>query len=197
MSDADTIDLQKIENDARRVFGEDGLTYLFMGFLLFLVGLSFYDTAFAAFGGLAALLIFPVKALRERITYPRAGYVEFKAPEGLARGMAIFMALAIAFLVFIAFAANGRFQRYLPFIIAIVFAFSMYFGASMSGVRFRDWAVIGLMLISGAATTYLLGNWKTATAVQMWITAVLLIIMGAVDLIRFIRKYPVTKEIQA
>lgn len=191
---ADTVDLQKIEHDARRVFGEDGLTYLFMGVLLFLVGLSFYNEAFAAFGGLAALLIFPVKALRERITYPRVGYVEFSAPAGMARGMITFMVAAIACFVFVAFAANGRFQHLLPFFIAIVFSLSMYFGASMSGVRPRDWAVIGLMLVGGTATTLWIENWKMATAMQMWITAVLLIIMGTVDLVRFMRKYPVLEE---
>jgi len=191
---SNAVDLQKIEHAARRVFGEDGLTYLFMGVLLFLIGLSFYDEIFAALGGLAALLIFPVKALRERITYPRVGYVEFSAPAGMARGMITFMVVAIACLVFVAFAANGRFQHLLPFLIAIVFALSMYFGASMNGVRLRDWAAIGLMLVSGMATTLLIDDWRMATAMQMWITAVLLIIMGTVDLIRFIRKYPVIEE---
>ncbi len=194
MSSTNLVDLQRIEDKARRAFGEDGLIYLFMGFLLFLVGLSFYDARFAAFGGLAALLIFPVRALRERITYPRVGYVEFKADPGLARGIGLFAIGAVAVLTLIAFVNNGRFQQYLPLAIAILFSLTLYFGASMSGVRFRDWAVIGLMMASGIVMIFGVDHWKTATALQMWITAVLLIIMGAVDLIRFMRKYPITPE---
>ncbi len=185
------VNLQKIEQDARYAFSEDGLTYLFLGFLLALVGLSFYDSQFAAFGGLAALLIFPVKALRERITYPRIGYVEFSVPKNFGRGILGFMMGAIAVLVLVAFVANGRFRPIMPVIISISFGLAIYFATSMNGIRLRDWVVIGLMLMSGPLAAYFIESWRTATAVQMWITAVLLILMGTIDLIYFMNKYPV------
>ncbi|MCP5101125.1 MAG: hypothetical protein GY943_36730, partial [Chloroflexi bacterium] len=108
------VDLHNIERDTRRLFSEDGLIYLFLGILIALVGLGFYDTRLSVFGGLAALLYFPLKAARERITYPRIGYVEFTPPAGFGRGILTFLIIAVVTLSLIAFVGNGRFQSIMP-----------------------------------------------------------------------------------
>ncbi|MCP4357052.1 MAG: hypothetical protein GY796_03420 [Chloroflexi bacterium] len=189
---ADPVSLTQIEKDAHRTFNQDGLMYLFMGVLLAAVGLSFYDTRFGFLGGLVALLIFPFELFRRRITYPRVGYARFKPPDGFGRGILGFMVAAIAVLTFFAFFDNGRLAKYLPFIISIVMGLSFFFGASMQGLRLRDWAVIGLMIVSGVIAMVVFDDWHTAVAVQFWFIAVLLIIIGTVDLIRFLHKYPTT-----
>jgi hypothetical protein len=186
----DPVDLQKVERNARHRFSEDGLLYLFIGLLLAMVGLSFFDARFSMFGGLAALLFFPLKALRERITYPRIGYVEFKVAEGTGRGILGFAVVAVAFLTLVAFVGGGRFQAFMPLAISIIFGLSMYFGASVNGIRLRDWVIMAITLAGGLATALWIDNWRMATAVLMWLTAVLLILMGTIDLIRFMRKYP-------
>ena len=191
---SDSIDLQQVEQNIRHRVNQDGLTYLFMGLLLAMVGWSLWDGRFAAFGGLAVLLIFPLEWVRKWITYPRIGYVQFKLPEGFGKGILGFMAVVIAVLVGMIFVADGRYQRYIPIIISGIFALSLYFGASMSGIRLRDWVVIVFMVGSSFATVSFFDDWHRATAVQMWITASLLVIMGTVDLIRFLRGNPVIEE---
>ncbi len=191
---SDPVQLDQIEKDAHRTFNQDGLLYLFMSLLLAAVGLSFYDSHFNFLGGMVALLIFPMEWLRRRVTYPRVGYARFRAPEGLLRGMLGFMVVVIAILVFFAFAGNGRLAQYLPFVISIVMGLSFFFGASLQGMRLRDWLVLGLMIVSGVWAVFRFDDWHTAVAIQMWITAALLLLIGAVDLVRFLRTHPVVQD---
>lgn len=184
---SNTVDLQTVEKDARRASNQDGLVYLLLGLLMALVGLSLWDSHLAIFAGLAPLLIFVVEPIRRHITYPRIGFVQFSIPEGFGKGLLKFAAAAVVILLVVAFAFNGRFQLFLPIFIAVVFALSLYFGTSMSGIRVRDWVAIGLMLVSGVVVVFVFDDWHQATAVQMWITAGLLILYGIVDLVRFLR----------
>jgi len=188
---SDPVQLDQIEKEAHRAFNQDGLLYLFMSFLLAAVGLSFYDSRFGFLGGMAALLIFPMEWFRRRVTYPRIGYARFRAPEGFGRGILGFMVVAIAVLVFFAFAANGRLAPYLPLVVSIVMGLAFFFGASIQGLRLRDWVVIGLMISSGIGAVLVFDNWHTAVAVQMWITAALLFLIGAYDLLHFLTAHPV------
>ncbi|MCP4417457.1 MAG: hypothetical protein GY805_12605 [Chloroflexi bacterium] len=137
------------------------------------------------------MLFFPLKALRERITYPRVGYVEFFVPENFGRKKLGFLMVMTASLVLLAYVANGRFPI-MPIGFTILFGLILYFAASVkNGIRLRDWVVIGLALAIGGLATYLFENWRMGTAVQMWLMAVLFILIGTVDLIQFMHKYPV------
>ncbi|MCP4428844.1 MAG: hypothetical protein GY803_30530 [Chloroflexi bacterium] len=184
------IDLEKVEQDARRVFNQDGLIYIFMGLLLAMVGWSFSDTRFSGLGGLAALLIFPIEIVRRKVTYPRVGYAKFTPPGGLARGIIGFAVVAVAALIVVAFAGDGMFQKYMPMAISIVFALSFYFGASMTGLRWYSIVIIALILVGGWTATVLFEDWHWGTAVLFWFIAAILIPMGIVKLICFLRDYP-------
>ncbi len=133
------------------------------------------------------LFVFPAEWLRKRVTYPRIGYAKFQTPPGFGRGIGIFAAGAVVVLTVVALTV----PRVLSVLIGGVFGLSFYFGASMSGVRLRDWAVIGLMLGSGVVTAVIFNDWHTATAVQLCFVGSLLVLLGLVDLIRFVRKYPI------
>ncbi len=185
------IDLEKIERNARRVFNQDGLIYIFMGLLLAMVGWSFSNTRFSGLGGLAALLIFPIEIVRRRVTYPRVGYAKFALPKGLARGLIGLTVVAVAALTLVAFVGDGMFQQYMPIAISIVFALSFYFGISMEGLRWRSLAIIALILAGGGAVTVLFEDWHWGTAVLFWIVAVILIPVGAIKLICFMRDNPI------
>lgn len=183
---SDDIDLQQVEQNARRAFLQDGLVYLFLGLLLIVVSISFLNTELAWLGAFGAFLIFPVQVLRKRVTFPRIGYAKLETPPGMARGMLLFMLAAVIALSAVAFLAS----RLMPVVISIVFALAFYFGASLNGIRLRDWLIIGLILIGGVVTAVSFADWHMATAVQFWFTGALLVVMGAVDFIRFLRKYP-------
>jgi len=121
-------------------------------------------------------------------------YVKFSPPPGTARGILGFMVFAIAILTLAAFAGNGRFTQTLPIIISGIFGMSFYFGASTQGLRIRDWIVIALMVIGGVVATAVTTTWHRGMAVQLWIVAALLILLGAADLLRFLRTHPKTSN---
>jgi hypothetical protein len=191
---SEPVQLDQIEKDAHRTFNQDGLLYLFMSLLLAAVGLSFYDARFGFLGGMVALLIFPMEWFRRRVTYPRVGYARFRAPDGFVKGILGFTIVAIAVLVLFAFVRNGSFAQYLPFIISSIMGLSFFFGASLQGMRLRDWVVIGVMIVSGIWAVFRFDDWHTAVAIQMWITATLLLLIGAIDLVRFLKTHPVLED---
>ena len=188
------LNLQEVEQNARQVFNKDGLMYLFLGFMLIFAGFSFFDSRLGVLAGLSALLVFPLRGMRERITYPRVGYVKFLLPKHFERKKLGLMLAAVSTLVLLMYVANGRFPV-MPIGFAILLGLLLYFAASVKngGIRLREWVIIGLVLVSGALTTYFFEGWRTATAVHMWFMAAILILMGAFDLLQFIRKHPVQK----
>ncbi len=186
------LNLQEVEQNARQVFYRDGLMYLFLGFVLVFSGLSFYDDRFTIFVGLAMLLLFARNALRKRITYPRVGYVEFSMSKHSKRkklGLMLIGALAVGMF---SYWSNGRFPM-MPIGYSVMMGLLLYYSASVKrgGIRLRDWSIILLALASAIVATYLFEDWHTATAIQMWFMATFLIVIGAVELIQFMRKHPV------
>jgi hypothetical protein len=188
------VDLEQVEQDARQSFTRDGLIYLFLGSLLALLGLSFFNERLSWMGAMAVFLLLPIEAIRKRITYPRIGYAKFTAPKGEVRGIARFAIIAIVVLVLIALVSGGRYQRYLPAGFGIVLGLAFYFGFSMSGLTLRDGILVVLILGSGFVTGALFDEWRVATAVQFWVIAAITIPLGAYDLIRFMKENPVVGE---
>lgn len=191
---SDSLDLELVEKRIRRSVNQDGLTYLALAVILFCVGLSLLDNRLAVFAGLSALVMFPVESLRQRITYPRIGYVRFAVPSSTVRGILGFAALAVGVLTFFAFFAGGALINYLPLVISLVFVISVYGGLSMQGLRPRDRALLTIMVASGIIFTVLLDDWHRAAAAQMWLVVPLLILLGLVDLITFLRRYPIIPD---
>jgi hypothetical protein len=181
-----SMDLEQVERKARQSVNQDGILYFFMGLLLITVGVSFMIPPLSWIGILGILFVFPAEWLRKRVTYPRIGYAKFQAPPGLWRGMGLFAALAIVALIIAAFV----WPQIMSILVGGVFGLSFYFGASMSGIRLRDWVVIGLMLASGVITAVLFDDWHLATSVQLSLIGLILVLIGLIDLVHFIRTYP-------
>ncbi len=108
------LDLDLLEQQARRRFNVDGLLYVFLGLLLLILGLSFRNPATAWIAAFGAFLILPASALRKRYTYPRIGYAKFEMQPGVGRGILLFALVVMVALFILAFAGGGRFQPYLP-----------------------------------------------------------------------------------
>ena len=188
------LNLQNLERNARQVFNQDGIMHLFLGLAFVLTGLSFYDVRLGVLAGLAALLIFPARSLRERITFPRIGYVEFFAPRDIGRRKLTLMVAVVASFAVLLFVAKGRFPV-TPIGFGILLGLALGFSASTQyGIRLRDWLLIGAALASGVVGTYLFADWRMATAVTMWLLAGLLILVGAIELVIFLRQHQVLAQ---
>lgn len=184
------IDTQNLEKDARGMFSEDGLLYVFCGLLLLLIGAAFAVPALVPFVGFSAFLIYPVEILRRRLTYPRIGYARFAAPPGAVRGILVFAVLTAVALATLAFAGDGRFQRYLPLAFSIVFGLAFYFGMSAHGMHPGDWSIILVTFLTGLFTTWFYTDWHDSAAALFLFVGGVVLVFGLAKLAIFLHKYP-------
>lgn len=187
----DNLSLDRLEQKARQRFNVDGLLYVFLGLLLLVLGLSFRNPATAWIAAFGALLIAPLSALRKRFTYPRIGYARFEMQPGVGRGILIFAIVAIVALGIVAFAGGGRFQPYLPIAFGFVMGLSFYFGASTYGLSGLDGLIVALMLASGFVAAWLYDDWRIATSVQFAVVGGIILVIGLIMFVHFLRTYPV------
>lgn len=190
----ETLDLDRLEQEARRRFNVDGLLYVFLGLLLLILGVSFPNPATAWIAAFGALLIAPASALRKRFTYPRIGYARFEMQPGVGRGIWLFALAALVVLLIMAFAGGGRFQPYLPIAFGFVMGLSFYFGASMYGLSLLDGLIVVMMTASGLVSAWLFDSWREATGVQFAVVGAVILVIGIAMFIRFLRTYPVLEE---
>ncbi len=192
---SEQVDMERIEEQTRRAFAQDGLMFLFLGGLLFLVGGSFSDAKMGWLFAFLPFLLFGVEAARKHITYPRIGYAKLMVPSGTVKGILGFALIAVVGLSLLAFVNGGQWSRLLPIAIGGVFALSLYFGLSSIGkLRLREWLMVGLTAVSGFITFSLFADWHQAVAWQFGAIALFFFAMGIGDLVRFVRQYPVPSE---
>ncbi len=188
------LDLDLLEQQARRRFNVDGLMYVFLGLLLLILGLSFRNPATAWIAAFGAFLILPASALRKRYTYPRIGYAKFEMQPGVGRGILLFALVVMVALFILAFAGGGRFQPYLPIAFGFVMGLSFYFGASTYGLSRLDGLIVALMLASGFVAVWTSDTWRLATSVQFSVVGTIILVVGVVIFSHFIRTYPVLDD---
>ena len=204
----ESIDLKEIERRPTRYWNVDGLPELTMGMLWMLWGGAWlfgqtlprgavWNTywlitpATLAFSAFAAVWL--TKKLKERITFPRAGYVEWKEPTRVQRlsaaGIAMATALVLAMLImksrtqglenvaapgmgvllslaFVVASIRERAPHYLP-VAGVALALGLVLGAMKTGWEAANWLFIAVGAVSA--------------------------LLGAVRLRSFIRDNPVRK----
>ena len=106
--------------------------------------------------GAGLLARWAVPRLKERLTYPRTGYVEYQRPVRSRRLARVFMAglLGFAITVLTAFLGRGLPERLWSFFIGLTLALAFaYLGARIGLPRF--YALAGFSLLLGAAGSWL------------------------------------------
>lgn len=165
----------------QRYWYVDGLAELAGGVVIFLVGLCYAIAALLPEGLASGLVIGigqpalvlgaawisrrVVRDLKERVTYPRTGYVEYRQPGGPNRWARVLLVALVAFGISALTALLGRGlpDRVWPLLTGLLLALAIaYLGARIGLKRF--YAVAGFSLLAGAAI-YLLdlaGSWPAA-----------------------------------
>ncbi len=191
-------DLKKLEQDTTRKSMEDGLMYLPFGLLLFLAAFTAQIPFVVPF--LVIIIIFgpkTVERLREKYTYPRTGYVKLRVDDSEEMGKGFIGFLIITFLVPIAFvisiiAANmtlAMIFRWLPFTFgAIMIGPSLYL-VDITGSR--TYYLFGIpAAIIGLLTSLLVDQGLFGLQYFLMGWSIVIVIVGFVLFMRFIRKYP-------
>ncbi len=196
-------ELEKAVQRPRQYWFEDGLTEMATGVVLGAVGLLFAAEARAPAGsplasvsalGLPALVLLAavvgrrlVTTLKERITYPRSGYVRFRPAPRHRPWLAAGIAVALGAMVLMVFRGAPLSLRWIPLLDGVVIgAFLAFLGYRMGVGRFHLLAVISLAAggFAGARFT----DETAGTAAYFAAMGLALAISGAIALRRYLAK---------
>ena len=184
-----------------RAVNQDGLLDATMGFALLAVALYVHLSRFFPdeVGGLGAILpmliIFCLRGLRARLTYPRIGYANPRT-RGITLAAAIALlvltlaGVAVALLTELtAFRITPRYIRFLPLAVGIgVAAWAVAMAVRTRFRRFYPYA--GLLVVALAAGYGLRLRTSLLFIIPLGLAGTLMIVLGIIALVRFLRTNP-------
>ena len=196
------IDLKKIERKAWTSYFHDGLWDIYGGFILLGLGLTMV-TDQDWWLGVMILGMLPLWA-KKRITYPRMGYVKFSPQREaktkksiLTAGIVLSGTALLGVIMFLLVSTNSLPQwldawlaDYFLVLFGAMIAAIVGLGAYVVGVT-RYYAYAMLVLIAFAASQF----FNTSAGLPVTIAAGVILLSGLVVLSRFLRKYPMPKEV--
>ncbi|MHC4430937.1 MAG: hypothetical protein ACYTBS_03775 [Planctomycetota bacterium] len=190
------VDLKKVEQQSHLAVRRDGFSEICSGLMLGFMALFFLDFKYAGaliVGCSMQTIILPM--CRRMITYPRVGYVKFRGRANV-RDL-ILWDFAVPLVVVCLIVCVGIWMRQLlPICAGLLLAGLALPGARTTGYAL-DYVLVALFMASGAAgqVLVLLGCAPgTATAIQFWFLAAILIPAGLAELIGFFHKHPERAE---
>jgi hypothetical protein len=206
---ADMPNLADVEQRAKRYWNVDGLPELVMGLLWIVWGGSFlmgqslprgpvwnvfwkFTPALLACSGFAA--VWAIKRLKARITFPRAGYVEWNEPTRAQRLSAAAVALVSAALL-VVLIQRGRDNGLEPIIapgIGVLFSLA-FLVASLTQRAPHLLALAGVSLLLGLAFRASTLGWDAMNWMLVWLGAAT-IVLGTVRLWLFVRTHPLERS---
>ncbi|MHC4206883.1 MAG: hypothetical protein ACYSTT_19680 [Planctomycetota bacterium] len=185
-------DLNDIEQKARRIFQQDGLTIFFAGIAFAMIAIFFIDIRHGwVFALGVALAISLPELLRRQFVYPRVGYAQFLRSKGMARHVIAICLALICLILFYVFGKMARFNWLMPVYLGTVFSMASFIAAR----RFRMVAYYILtfvFLFSGlAGLSFTMRDYAAGwvVAFQFWGLAVVMVTVGAFQFTRFLHEY--------
>lgn len=195
--------LRGIELEALRAYYQDGLMELLMGVLLLFAGGLFYvGSQLVIFVVLWIFLMKPVwEWLKQRITYPRIGYVNFpvdpEAGKGILKALLIFFLVMAVILVGLSLLLGSErgldlwLQRVIPALVGVLLACGPIYAAQTYGLK-HWYGLAALFVVSGLVVPFLAdGSVYTKIAIQISIVGIVSLLIGLGLLVNFIRTHPV------
>ena len=205
----DTVDLEEVQRRSQRYWHVDGLPELVMGLTWVLWGGSWlfgqslprgsawniywtFTPALLVFSGVAS--VWATKRLKARITFPRAGYVEWLAPTRAQRLSAAAIALVTAS-VLVALISRSRtegLEQIAAPAIGVILSLAFVI-ASFSQKAPHLLVLAGVALLLGLA----FGTVKTGWDAMNWMLIALgaaTALLGAIRLGLFVRSHPLAQR---
>ena len=194
-----TRDINRLQNNAFRYDAQDGLTEFLAGIMFFFVARAI-ESPYLAW--VPAVLIFPMRyALRffkERITWPRIGYVKLRSEQKPDFGRGVLAYLAVVIFIMASgqwligdVTARSNWLRWLPLLVAGFCSGGFVYMAQRTGFR-RHWFLVAVCLGWGVACS-LMGLPNAYAALERWALGLGLVnlLMGLVVMLSFMRTHPV------
>ena len=197
---ASEMDLKSIERKTYLTFFEDGIADIVAGLpvLLFGLGMTTDESMFFIFAWMPLLLFWPLK---QRITYPRIGYVKF-SPERqkkISKGFVLLLiagtlSLLMGIVVFMGFEGlifdlQGFMREYSLLVFGAVLAGAYILVAIL--FEAKRFYIYGFFVFSGWLTGYL---FDVNPGIPVAMSGAMIAIIGIGLLLRFLAKYPLPAE---
>ncbi|MHA1984138.1 MAG: hypothetical protein ACW967_07265 [Candidatus Hodarchaeales archaeon] len=201
------IDLEKIKRTTFHEMMVDGTTEIFSGLMLIFSPLLFFRPIFVVFIPFLILFNIPLtEFVRNRITYPRLGRVELKVEFGnksvrrnlLELGLLLFTGLILTLIALVAF--NGDpfsiydWGRWVPMLFGwIMFGPSLYL---VESTGFRRYYLFGIFATSLGFVFSVLSFEDIYFRLFAYfeVMGIVILVLGILRLILFIKKYPVLEQ---
>lgn len=201
--------LDQVAQRPRRYWFEDGLTELISGGLFLLIGVfSLIEglapphsqlTRIAGIAALITIIIGPwlarpiIRRLKERLTYPRTGYVSFRKPKKSRRALTMVVTLIVsAAVVWILMLLPGSLD-WIPLIEGVaVGTFLFYQGYSFELTRFHILALVAAALGAGLSVAGI-GN-LVGMGIFFILMGIAVLFSGGVTLNNYIDQAPPPME---
>lgn len=206
----ESINLAEIARRPQRYWNADGLPELMMGFVWMLWGFSWIigeslprgtvssvywmlTPALLALSGFAS--VWATKKMKARITFPRAGYVEWNAPTGAQRGLAAAAAIISAALLVVILTkarANGV-EHIAPLALGVLLSLAFVVASLVQRVpHLLALAAVALML--GLAAGALNAGWESLNWILVGV-GMATSISGLIRLVLFLKRNPIQKTV--
>lgn len=186
--------MKEIEKKARSTLRRDGLATIIAGVALAIMAPFFLDDRLGWMLILGSgLYVFLPEVLRRHFIYPRVGYVKVRKEKSKKWKLIISILLLLIFIVILKINA---YNWILPFYLALVLG-AMAFTIAYLYRTLVEYVLASLILASGIVglVVTIQGNEPgLVSALQLWILGAVLVLVGTVRFVLFIRKYPATKE---
>lgn len=203
-----SVDLADIARRPQRYWNADGLPELMMGLVWMLWGLSwligeslprgtvssFYwilTPALLALSGFAS--VWATKKLKARITFPRAGYVEWTEPTGAQRAAAAAVAMisaALLVVILVKARANGV-ERTAPLALGVLLSLAFVI-ASLKQRAPHLLALAGVALMLGLTAGAVNAGWPSLNWILVGV-GLATCISGLIRLVLFLKRNPLEK----
>jgi len=161
--------LDRAAQRAQQYWLTDGIAELVMGGFFVLLGVYFggqailpEDSFLASMWTPAMLLVIVggsigarafIRTLKERLTYPRTGYVAYHRPDKKRRWITLLFAMGMAMLVSALFASAPAALAWIPGVSGLMFGAFWLFYAHRRGVA-RFYALAALSAVAGSAISF-------------------------------------------
>jgi hypothetical protein len=190
---------------AQQYWHIDGIAELVMGSFFVLMGLYFGAQAILPEDSFAGSMLTPamllvivggvivsrslIRKLKERLTYPRTGYVAYHTPAKKRRWLTAIVAFGMAMLVAALFASTPASMRWIPVISGLLIgAYWLYYGHKIGLVRFYVLAAISAVI--GAAIAFAGMQERTGLPLYYTVMGLVLLVSGGLTLWSYLRQAP-------
>jgi len=188
-----SINIEEVKRKTYRAIQQDGLDKILLGILFGLWSLIYVSTVWIAVVACSAVLAqFAREIIRKKLTYNRVGYVEFS--KTLDKKETLFTLLSVTiFLSLLVTVIVTGFKALSPLLVVIIPS-GIYFMITHYRSKAKiDYMITILFLLSGVIGLFFtLHGYDTTNVLVVQISGlgVVLLTIGIVQFIRFLRNYP-------